>query len=104
MDAFRICTKRKIVKVRYALRNKAKIEKYLGRKFLKDLLESLDSFIEKKVGENLHNLELSPTKYKGKSFNAIEVESSSEDLIHIFIVVGITYDVYKLAYFKTKDK
>lgn len=78
--------------MRYSLRNQSKIKDKLGNMSLELLLESLNKhFKENTVIEEIKSTEV--------NYNTIEVKGITGNK-YIMCVVGKTYDVYNLAFYK----
>lgn len=77
--------------MRYALRNKHKIEEAYGQKMLDRMIRSLDNVFNKG--------ELDIHKNKGDKYSIILVDDlgHSENIFE-FYIIGITYDVHRLAF------
>lgn len=78
--------------MRFSLRNQSKIETELGNTFIKQLLESLNKhFKENTVIEEIKSNEV--------NYKTIEVKGITRNK-YIMCIVGKTYDVYNLAFYK----
>lgn len=81
--------------MRYALRNQDKLKKAFGEPFYIELIKCLSRHFQSDRANDRCQIE-------GVSHPAIKVAGLSNDTTHIFVVLGQTYDVVRLAYYKTE--
>lgn len=80
--------------MRYALRNRDKLKEAFGEPFHIELIKCLSGHFQSNVANDRHQIE-------GVSHQVIKVAGLSSGTTHIFAVLGQTYDVVRLAYYKT---
>lgn len=84
--------------MRIALRNKSEIKNKISSEFVCVLLQSLRIFTnEYKSYED--KPPTTPIKVGDTEYQSIHVSSSKDNSVFVFIILGITYDVYRLAYY-----
>lgn len=76
--------------MRYALRNRSKIEEVLGEDFLNTLISSLKEYSKVKYAPVILN-----------NRKIIKVHSIKSNNMLIFVVLSQTYDVVHVAYYKS---
>lgn len=82
-------------RMRYALRNRDKLKEAFGEPFYIELIKCLSRHFQSDVANDRHQIE-------GVSLPAIKVTGLTSGTTHIFVVLGQTYDVVRLAYYKTE--
>lgn len=81
--------------MRYALRNRDKLKEAFGEPFYIELIKCLSRHFQSDSANDRCQIE-------GISHPAIKVAGLSNGTTHIFVVLGQTYDVVRLAYYKTE--
>lgn len=81
--------------MRYALRNRDKLKEAFGEAFYVELIKCLSRHFQSNIANDRHQIE-------GVSHPVIKVAGLSNGTTHIFVVLGQTYDVVRLAYYKTE--
>lgn len=81
--------------MRYALRNREKLKEAFGEPFYIELIKCLSRHFQSDRANDRHQIE-------GISCPVIKVAGLSCGTTHIFAVLGQTYDVVRLAYYKTE--
>lgn len=87
-------TKDKPDSMRYALRNRDMLKEAFGEPFYIELVKCLSRHFQSNVANDRHQIE-------DVSRPVIFVDGLSSRTKHIFVVLGQTYDVVRLAYYKT---
>lgn len=83
--------------MRYALRNKEKVEKHLGKDEFKKMLDSLDAVFKSRYKEGIE--ERLTYKDENVPYSWFNVPSIYEmEIIYSFYIIKTTYDVYNIAY------
>jgi len=77
--------------MRYALRNKGKIEKALGSSFLNLLIASLKKYAKSRSTYITENID---------GHKAIRIESHNKKDVYVFVVLSQVYDVVHIAFYK----
>lgn len=80
--------------MRYALRNRDKLKEAFGEAFYIELVKCLSRHFQSDRANDRHQIE-------GISHPVIKVAGLTHGTTHIFVVLGQTYDVVRLAYYKT---
>ena len=81
--------------MRYALRNRDKLKEAFGEPFYIELIKCLSRHFQSDRVNDRHQIE-------GVSLPVIKVAGITQGSTHIFAVLGQTYDVVRLAYYKTE--
>lgn len=82
--------------MRYALRNRDKLKEAFGEAFYIELIKCLSRHFQSDSANDRCQIE-------GVSRPVIKVAGLSHGTTHIFVVLGQTYDVVRLAYYKTEQ-
>ena len=82
--------------MRYALRNREKLKDAFGEAFYIELIKCLSRHFQSDSTSDRCQIE-------GISRPVIKVAGLSHGTTHIFVVLGQTYDVVRLAYYKTEQ-
>jgi hypothetical protein len=83
--------------MRYALRNRDKLKEAFGEPFYLELIKCLSKHFQSNAANDRHEI-------AGVSHPCIKVAGMEAGTTHIFAVLGQTYDVVRLAYYKTEGK
>ncbi len=81
--------------MRYALRNQEKLKEAFGEPFYIELINCLSRHFQSDSVNDRHQIE-------GVSHPVIKVAGLSHGTTYIFAVLGQTYDVVRLAFYKTE--
>lgn len=83
--------------MRYALRNKEKVERHLGSEEFKKMMDSLNSSFKARYKEGIdESLTHHDVNINYSWFNVPSIYDM--DKIYSFYIIKITYDVYTIAY------